>query len=128
MTTSEVISPQSIAEKQRKMKEPSAGEFAAILRTDFAGFIERSFYELNPGKEFKDNWHIHVLADALEQTRLGKIKRLIINVAPRSLKSHCTQVAFVGWVLGHNPSAQIMCASYAQDLSSKHAGDCRSLM
>ena len=55
-------------------------------------------------------------------------KRLIINLPPRSLKSHCASVAFVAWILAHNPSAQIICASYAQDLAEKHAIDCRVLM
>ena len=103
-------------------------EYAALLRSDFHGFIERSFYQLNPVTDFKDNWHIGVLADRLEQVRLGNIKRLIINVPPRSLKSHCASVAFPAWLLGHNPSAQIICASYAQDLADKFASDCRTLM
>jgi predicted phage terminase large subunit-like protein len=30
--------------------------------------------------------------------------------------------------MGHNPSAQIICASYAQDLADKHARDCRGLL
>jgi predicted phage terminase large subunit-like protein len=37
-------------------------------------------------------------------------------------------VAFPAWLLGHNPSSQIICASYGQDLASKLALDCRSLM
>src|SRR5690242_21885042 len=36
--------------------------------------------------------------------------------------------AFPAWIMGHNPSAQIICASYAQDLADKHAIDCRALM
>lgn len=32
------------------------------------------------------------------------------------------------WYLGHNPSAQILCVSYAQDLSDKLSRDCRSVM
>ena len=44
------------------------------------------------------------------------------------MKSHCVSVAFVAWLLGHNPSAQIICASYAQDLADKHALDCRSVI
>lgn len=31
-------------------------------------------------------------------------------------------------MLGHNPSAQIICASYGQDLANKHSLDCRSVM
>jgi predicted phage terminase large subunit-like protein len=103
-------------------------EYAALMRSDFHGFIERSFYELNPDTEFMNNWHLHVIAYELEQVRLGHIKRLIINVPPRSLKSHCATVAFPAFVLGHEPSSQIICASYAQDLSNKLAADCRMLM
>ena len=91
-------------------------------------FVERSFHDLNPETEFIPNWHTEVIAEALEQCRTSKLRRLIINLPPRSLKSHMTSIAFVAWVLGHNPAAQIICASYAQDLADKLAGDCRSLM
>jgi hypothetical protein len=44
----------------------------------------------------------------------GQIRRLIVNLQPRSLKSHATAVAFPAYVLGHRPVAQIICASYAR--------------
>src|ERR1700730_15385288 len=103
-------------------------EYQAILRKDFVAFVERGFRELNPQTEFKHNWHIDVIADTLEQCRAGKLRRLIINIPPRYLKSHMTSISFAAWLLGHNPAAQIICASYAQDLSDKLAADCRSLM
>ena len=103
-------------------------EVQAFLRRDFVAFVERGFYELNPETEYLHNWHIDVIAEALEQCRSGKLRRLIINVPPRSLKSHMTSESFVSWLLGHNPAARIICASYAQDLADKLAGDCRSLM
>ena len=106
----------------------TANEYHAMLRQDFSTFIERSFYELNPDTEFLPNWHIEVIAAELEACRLGEQKRLIINVPPRSLKSHCASVAFVAWLFGHNPSAQVICASYAQDLANKHSMDCRALL
>jgi predicted phage terminase large subunit-like protein len=103
-------------------------EYHALLRTDFSAFIERSFSELNPDTAYIANWHIEVMAAALEDCRHGKTKRLIITVPPRSLKSHSVSVAFAAWLLGHKSSTQIICASYAQDLAEKHALDCRSLM
>ena len=103
-------------------------EYRAILRNDLATFIERSFRELNPQVDFYPNWHIDEIAEALEDCARGKIKRLIINVPPRSLKSHCASVAFIAWLLGHRPNAQIICASYAQPLADKHAYDTRNLM
>jgi predicted phage terminase large subunit-like protein len=103
-------------------------EYAALVRNDFLAFIHRSFLELNPTTEFKYNWHLEVIAHELEQVRRGIFKYLAINIGPRSLKSHCVSLAFVAWLLGHDPSAQIICASYAQDLSNKLASDCRTLM
>jgi predicted phage terminase large subunit-like protein len=102
-------------------------EYRAMLRLDFNAFIERSFYELNPTTAFQSNWHIEVLAAELEACRRGETKRLIINVPPRSLKSHCASIAFPAWLLGHNPSAQIIVASYAQELANKLSCDCRAL-
>src|SRR6185437_4706645 len=103
-------------------------EYEALLRNSLLSFIERSFCELNPTTPFLFNWHIAVIADALEKCRRGEIKRLIVTVPPRSLKSHSVSVAFVAWLLGNHPSAQIICASYAQELADKHAMDCRALM
>jgi hypothetical protein len=57
-----------------------------------------------------------------------EIPRLIINLPPRHLKSLLASVAFPAWCLGHDPSAQILCVSYAQDLADKLARDCRGIM
>jgi predicted phage terminase large subunit-like protein len=103
-------------------------EYKLILRTDFTSFIERSFYELNPQAAFLVSPYIELIASKLEGCRRGEIKRLIINLPPRSLKSHITSVAFVAWLLGHSPTAQVICASYGQDLADKHARDNRTLM
>lgn len=110
---------------------PSAltpAECTAILQVDFLSFIELSFYELNPDSKLLLADYIEVIAAKLEDCRLGKCKRLIINLPPRYLKSHCASVAFTAWLLGHNPSTQIICASYGQDLSEKLARDARSIM
>ena len=56
------------------------------------------------------------------------MRRLIVNVPPRSLKSHLASIAFPACILGHKPTAQIICASYAQDLAEKLAGDCRAVL
>jgi len=109
------------------MKLPP-NDYRVLLRGDLSAFIERSFYQLNPTTTFLRNGHIDVVATALEACRQGEITRLIINEPPRSLKSHCTSVAFPAFLLGHDPSAQIICASYGQELANKHALDCRTIM
>jgi len=110
------------------MQPLSKAEYHFILRRDLMSFIERSFYELNPGKKLIPNAHIEVLASMLERCRKGEIKRLIVTLPPRSLKSHTVSVAFVAWLLAHDPTAQIICVSYNQNLAEKHSRDTRTLM
>ena len=72
--------------------------------------------------------YIELMASRLEDCRAGRIRRLIVNLPPRSLKSHCCSIAFTSWLLGHNPAIQIIAASYGQDLADKLARDTRTLM
>jgi predicted phage terminase large subunit-like protein len=106
----------------------TAQEFQAVLRSDLTTFIERAFFELNPQGVLVPGRYIELLAAALEKCRTGKTKRLIINLPPRSLKSHAASVAFTAWLLGHDPTVQIICASYGQDLADKHARDTRTII
>lgn len=106
----------------------SPTEYQTLLRNDFVTFIERSFYEINPQTELKMAHYIELIASMLEDCRTGKIKRLIINIPPRYLKSHCASIAFVAWLLGHNPATQTICVSYGQALAEKMARDCRTVM
>ena len=99
--------------------------FEAILRADFASFISKVFGTINPGSKYQANWHIDLIAEYLEAVRQGQIKRLIINMPPRALKSVCVSVAWPVWLLGLDPSTRIMVASYSSILSIKHSLDSR---
>jgi hypothetical protein len=103
-------------------------EYEALLRADFAAFAELAFAELNPRADFAMHWYIQVLAEKLTAVYQGRIRRLIVNVPPRYLKSHLASVAFPAWCLGHDPSLQILCVSYAQDLADKLSRDCRRIV
>ena len=110
------------------IEDLTRAEYEAVLRQDFTTFVARCFHELNPQAELAMNWHLEVVAAKLTAVRQGKIRRLIINLPPRHLKSLMASIAFPAWCLGHDPSAQILCVSYAQDLADKLARDCRSIM
>jgi hypothetical protein len=103
-------------------------EYEALLRRDFASFAERCFHELNPHSRFAPGWHIGLIAAKLTAVHRGRIRRLVVNLPPRHLKSLLASVAFPAWWLGHRPSAQILCVSYAQDLADKLARDCRHIV
>ena len=106
----------------------SANEYQVMCRQDFYTFMHRAFCELNRDSVFSHNWHNELIASKLQSCLDGKITRLIINLPPRSLKSHAASICFPAYVLGHKPSTQIICASYGQQLADKHSLDCRTLM
>ena len=99
-----------------------------LLRQDFASFARRAFAELNPQTRFSFGWHFEIIAAKLAALFEGRIRRLIINLPPRHLKSHLASVTFPAWCLGRNPSAQILCVSYAQELADKLSRDCRRVV
>ena len=103
-------------------------EYQTLMRCDLTTFVQRSFYELNPQGTYLGSPYIELICSKFEACRRGEITRQIVNLAPRTLKSFLGSVVFPAWVLGHDPTKQILCASYGQDLSDKHARDCRSLM
>jgi len=90
-------------------------EHEVLLRQDFAAFAGRCFPDLNPQTRLVMNWHLEVIAAKLMEVWQGKIRRLIINLPPRHLKSLLASIAYPAWCLGHDPSAQFLSVSYAQD-------------
>ena len=62
-------------------------EYQAALRADFYSFMLRCFAEFNPGVSFLPSWHIELMAAKLQAVRGRRIRRLIINIPPRHLKS-----------------------------------------
>jgi predicted phage terminase large subunit-like protein len=100
----------------------------AILRQNFRAFVQKTFNALSPGQTFVPDWYIDALTYQLERVRQGEIKRLIVNMPPRSLKSMTASVAFPAFVLGHDPTQRIICASYSGELAHKLSNDFRALV
>ncbi len=97
-------------------------------RRDLYTFTRLCFRILLPGETFIPNWHIEAMCYALERVLRGEVKRLIICVPPRSLKSICCSVAFPAFAMGHDPTRKIICASYGDSLAFKHARDFRAVL
>jgi len=100
----------------------------AIMRADLFAFAQRAFWEVDNSQPFIPAEYLEIIADKLQQCATKKLKRLIINIAPRKLKSFFTSVAFVAWLLGKNPVERIICVSYSQDLANKFSRDCQKLI
>lgn len=99
--------------------------FDDAIRQHFPLFLRHVVATTSPAAAYAHNWHIDAIAAHLQACASGDIRRLIINIPPRMLKSTMVSVAWPAWLLGQDARARIMVASYAQPLSTKHSTDCR---
>ena len=93
-----------------------------IHHHSFGMFARRCFGTLEPGRHVPRE-----LARRPPLPRAGRggervgVRRLNINVPPRSLKSILVSVALPAWLLGRDPSTRIMCVSYSEALAKTFA-------
>ena len=100
----------------------------AALRQDLPSFIAKCFATLEPGGSYRQNWHILHIAHQLTRVSDGEVKRLIVNIPPRHLKSICVTVAWTAWVMGHDPSRRIIALSYGSELAEELARQFRTVV
>jgi predicted phage terminase large subunit-like protein len=93
--------------------------FAALLRSHLPSFVRKSFQTILPGTPYLPNWHIDAIVHQLMRVQAGDISRLLINQPPRSLKSICVSVAYVAWLLGHDPTRRVIVVSYSNDFAAE---------
>ena len=99
-----------------------------LLRNDFSFFCRGAFKTLLPTTTILWSWYLDLIANKLEDTLHGRCRNLMINIPPRYGKSLIASTAFPAFILGHDPSAEIVCVSYGQDLAEHTAINTRRLM
>ena len=99
-----------------------------MQRRDFLSFLDRAWPYISGGELVDRNWHFDAMAFRLDLIRLGKSRRLLINLPPRNGKSKTVSIAWVAWMLGQDPSLNFVCVSYSDKLSGNLARDCLTTM
>lgn len=110
------------------MPGPDVYVLRAILRQDFGSFLRKVFHTVSPAEPFVDGWPVQAITHHLDQVARGDVRRLIINLQPRSLKSIAASVALPAFILGHQPHRRIICVSYSADLARKLSNDFRAVL
>lgn len=100
----------------------------ALLRRNLSAYIQKVFNTLEPGVAYSHNWHIDHIAWQLHRVLRGEVRRLIINVPPRSMKSIAVSVAFTTYALGHDPTRRVICTSYSDELAKKLSADALAVL
>ena len=80
-------------------------------------FFKAAWPYIEGNMPYVDSWHIKAIAEHLEAVYARQIKKLIINVPPRTGKTNLISVAFPAWVWIHNPSERFLTVSCVNSLS-----------
>jgi len=91
-------------------------------------FFKSAWPYIEGNMPYIDSWHIKAIAEHLEAVYRRQIKKLIINVPPRTGKTNLISVAFPAWVWIHNPSERFLTVSCVNSLSLEHAQKNRALL
>ena len=109
-----------------------AAENAIAKREKYKGSLYRFFLEswhiLEPATELQVNWHMELICEYLELVHTREIQKLLINIAPRHLKSRIISVAFPAWEWLDSPSLTQLCCSYVSNLANDLSDDRRTLI
>ncbi len=108
---------------------------AELAERSLADFIRLGWRYIDPS-DFLTNWHIDAICEHLEAVTRGEIRRLLINVPPRHMKSIGVSVAWPAWTWLQKPGGYKLAgphvrwlyASYAQTLSIRDSVKCRRLI
>ena len=96
-------------------------------RADLLTFTQTMF-RARKGADMMPASHHKPICDALERVVIGKTKRLIINIPPRSGKTEIAVINFMAWCMGNWPDSEFIHASYSKRLATANTYAVRATM
>ena len=100
----------------------------ARARSTLGHFFEYLYPLLHPKRPIEMDWYIHAMSEAIMSLSRGETTRLIINAPPRSSKTNLCTIFNIGFILGKDPSAEIMLLTYGEELTRDLASKVHHLM
>jgi predicted phage terminase large subunit-like protein len=107
---------------------------AANYEDNLSDFVECAWKYIDPNP-YVWGWHLDAISEHLTAVTRGEIRRLVINIPPRTSKSSMVSVSFPAWVWAQSqegslsgPHVQFLFASYAQSLSIRDSIKTRRLI
>lgn len=110
------------------MGELTKDTYDALCRQKLDVFSARALREIEPSTDYTHNWHVECVSEYLEAVWNKEIKRLIINIPPRSLKTHLAAISFPAWGFGQDPTIKFLLTSFKFELAKKMTRKTRLIM
>lgn len=128
MPVVELSLPEIEAEQERRRRGEQLREEALRLSGSLGDFTRAAWPILEPATTFKPNWHIDAIVEHLEACTTREIRRLVINVPPRHMKSLNVSVVWPVWWWSFDPHIRFLTASYGEKLATRDALKSRRLI
>ena len=101
---------------------------AELGKRSLHDYLASMWPTIEPSTEFIDGFHLGAICEHEQAVFEGQIKKLIINICPRSGKSICTSVALPTWGWTRAPQTRFLFSSYSSDLSLEFATTARRVI
>jgi predicted phage terminase large subunit-like protein len=83
-------------------------------------FCKDAWGIVEPATPLVYNWHIDAICEYLQAVKEGQIKRLLINMPPRMMKSMLVTIMYPTWCWTTAPHLKFINLSYSDTLSKGH--------
>lgn len=118
----------SEGEIERELRRVQREVRRRLWKRDLKEFIRQAWPLVEPTREFQNNWHIERLCQLLQDVSDGKIKRLLVNVPPGTMKSLLVSVLWPAWEWASHPELRFLSASYSSHLTIRDNLKVRSIV
>lgn len=127
--TDDVALPRSDQKLEQALLSLGARKLAEQRRANLFHFTWGAFNVLHEGRtEFIPNWHVEALCHHLNEVAEKRIRRLLITIPPRHMKTIASSVALPAFLLGQRPATKVIIVTYGDRLSSDILNQLRRLM
>lgn len=89
------------------------------LESSLAEFVKSAWHVVEPSTPLVWNWHLDTLCGYLEAVYEGRIKRLIVNIPPGTMKSLVVSVFYEAWIWTKDPGYRFLCGSNEGTLATR---------
>src|SRR5215472_13364998 len=91
-------------------------------------FVRQAWSVVEPSTAFVPGWHLEAICEHLEAVTSGQIRRLLISMPPRHMKSLAVAVFWPCWEWITHPERRWLFCSYAAGLAIRDSLKCRRLV
>lgn len=105
------------------MKQPQK-----IYGRNLQAFVEKAFRSLDGKRLSNSQLYLSLIIHNLEQFLAGDIKKLLVNLPGRHLKTIICSVCFPAFALGLDPSLKFMVVAYSEELAEDIVRRIREIM